>query len=104
MCRDCLQTGFQKRGVSAQYDYASRRASLRASWFPSSTEALDKVAQRDGIIVRFVIGHTEEARQEEALAMEERQYGGFLRLPIRVNCAACQHAARIQCHGWGNQQ
>ena len=74
--------------MTAQYDYASRRASLRASWFPSSKEALDKVAQKDGIIVRFVIGHTEEARQEEAVALEDRQYGGFLRLPIRVCCAA----------------
>lgn len=80
----CPQTGFQKKGVSQQYDYASRRAALRASWFPSSREALAKVAQKDGLIVRFVIGHTLEARQEEAVALEDANYGGFLRLPIRV--------------------
>jgi hypothetical protein len=79
-----LQTGFQKRGVTAQYDYASRRAALRASWFPSSREALAKVAQKDGLIVRFVIGHTLDARQEEAVAQEDADHGGFLRLPIRV--------------------
>ena len=35
-------------------------------------------------MVRFVIGHTREAQQEEALALEEGNYGGFLRLPIQV--------------------
>ena len=79
-----LQTGFQKKGVSPQYDYSSRRAALRASWFPSSREALARVAQKDGLIVRFVIGHTLDARQEEAVALEDANHGGFLRLPIRV--------------------
>ena len=36
------------------------------------------------MIVRFVIGHTTETQQEEALALEEGNYGGFLRLPIQV--------------------
>lgn len=34
-----------------------------------------------GIIARFVIGHSANAAAEAALAEEERQHGDFLRLP-----------------------
>lgn len=35
-------------------------------------------------MVRFVIGHTENTADEKALAAEDRDHGGFLRLPIEV--------------------
>ncbi|KAK9909511.1 hypothetical protein WJX75_003351 [Coccomyxa subellipsoidea] len=35
-----------------------------------------------GIVVRFIIGHTKLAADEAALGAEEREFGGFLRLPI----------------------
>ena len=79
-----MQTGFQKKGVSQQYDYASRRTALRNSWFPKSRESLAGLLHEHGLVVRFIIGHTREALQEEALALEEANFGGFLRLPIQV--------------------
>lgn len=78
------QTGFSVRGVRAQYDYTLRRKALRSSWFPDNKEALRELSEKHGLIVRFVIGHSSIPEQERAITMEERQYGGFLRLPIQA--------------------
>ena len=94
-----MQTGFQKKGVSQQYDYTSRRAALRNSWFPNSRESLAGLLQEHGLVVRFVIGHTREAQQEDALALEEATFGGFLRLPIQVG-AESPHVPAHQALRW----
>lgn len=79
-----LQTGFIRAGASPQYDYVLRRVALRSSWFPNSRNALDEMYRTRGIVVRFIIGHTKLAADEAALGAEEREFGGFLRLPIEV--------------------
>ena len=78
------QTGFTRAGASPQYDYGLRREALRTSWFPNSRNALEELYRTRGVVVRFIIGHTKLAADEAALAAEEREFGGFLRLPIEV--------------------
>ncbi len=87
-----MQTGFPKAGASPQYNYALRRTALRSSWFPSSKSALDDLHKKQGVVVRFIIGHTSNRLDEAALAAEDREFGGFLRLPIEVCVATNIHA------------
>lgn len=93
----CMQTGFTKAGASPQYDYGLRRVALRSSWFPNTRSALEELLQKRGVVVRFIIGHTKIAADEKALAAEEREYGGFLRLPIQV-----RHGTPVQCQTLNN--
>jgi len=77
------QSGFTRPGAAARYDYARRRAALRASWFPGSAAALAAEEAR-GVVLRFVVGRAAGAGQEAALAAEERAHGDFLRLDLQA--------------------
>ena len=77
------QSGFTRPGAAARYDYARRRAALRASWFPGSAAALAAEEAR-GVVLRFVVGRAAGAGQEAALADEERAHGDFLRLDLQA--------------------
>eukprot|EP00887_Chlorella_sp_A99_P000226 scaffold13.g226.t1 len=77
-----IQTGFTADRSSAKYDYAARRAALRATWVPPTQAALDELQRRERIVVRFVIGHSPDAAAESAFAAEEAAHGGMLRLPL----------------------
>lgn len=79
-----LQTGFTRPGASLQYDYEKRRAALRASWFPADQSSLDRIQKESSVVLRFVIGHSKLYSAEHAIEAEDRQHGGFLRLPIQV--------------------
>jgi galactosylxylosylprotein 3-beta-galactosyltransferase len=77
------QTGFTTDRSNPKYDYAARRAALRATWFPPSQRALDELQAASGLVVRFVIGHSADAAAEGAVRSEAAAHGGFLRLPLQ---------------------
>eukprot|EP00884_Botryococcus_braunii_P006697 jgi/Botrbrau1/16028/Bobra.7_2s0003.1 len=79
-----VQTGFNDPGVQDNYNYMKRRAVLRETWFPADVQALDRLQQELGLVVRFVIGHSKNAAQESSLAQEEERHGAFLRLDLLV--------------------
>lgn len=80
-----MQTGFTRPGAADRYDYARRRAALRATWFPRTPAAL-RSAETAGLVLRFVAGHSESTAQEAALADEAREHGDFFRLKLQVDC------------------
>ena len=68
---------------------AGRRATLRATWFPSSRDALAKFEEKYSIAMRFAIGDADAGAQvgdttaqkaEAALQAEIAAYGGFMRM------------------------
>jgi len=78
-----MQTGFTGDRSNPKYDYTLRRQALRQTWFPPDQEAVDKLECRQGIVMRFVIGHSADPKAEAEIAAEEKKYGGFLRLPLQ---------------------
>ncbi|KAK9828752.1 hypothetical protein WJX72_001925 [[Myrmecia] bisecta] len=78
-----VQTGFSPAGTDGQYNYQQRRAALRQTWFPASQRALDRFEADSSIVIRFVIGHSDNAAMEADIMKEERLYGGFWRLPLQ---------------------
>jgi hypothetical protein len=66
-------------------EYARRRAALRASWFPNTTEALKHVECMYGMTIRFVVGHsplTNDTRAVNAWHDELSTYDDFLKLDV----------------------
>lgn len=68
---------------------------------------MDRLEQEQGLVVRFVVGHTQDAAREAALEEEEAAWGGFWRLPMQeaylslanktltfLRCAAARYDAR----------
>ncbi|KAL4422945.1 hypothetical protein ABPG75_009142 [Micractinium tetrahymenae] len=76
-----VQTGFTT-DPRPKYNYEARRQALRASWFPGRRQELDRLEAEQGIVARFVIGHSADAAREAALAEEEEAHHDFLRLPL----------------------
>ncbi|PRW20177.1 putative beta-1,3-galactosyltransferase 12 [Chlorella sorokiniana] len=76
-----VQTGFTTDS-RPKYNYEARRAALRASWFPGSRQELARLEREDGIMARFVIGHSADARKEAAVEAEAAQHGDMLRLDL----------------------
>ncbi|KAI7840006.1 hypothetical protein COHA_006271 [Chlorella ohadii] len=76
-----VQTGFTT-DPRPKYNYEARRAALRASWFPGSRQELARLEHEEGIVARFVIGHSSDPRKEAALAAEAAQHGDMLRLDL----------------------
>ncbi|KDD72366.1 galactosyltransferase, partial [Helicosporidium sp. ATCC 50920] len=69
-----IQSGFSPPGAAAKYDYTARRAALRRTWV--------LLARAQGLVVRFVMGHSPDAALEAAVAAEEEAHGDFLRLDM----------------------
>ncbi|KAK9803488.1 hypothetical protein WJX73_007726 [Symbiochloris irregularis] len=78
-----VQTGFSRPDATTQYNYDLRRQALRSTWFPASQQALDRYFQDTGLVLRFVIGHSNSQEQERALDAEAAEFGGFLRLSLQ---------------------
>eukprot|EP00210_Caulerpa_lentillifera_P004025 g3840.t1 len=67
---------------NARYDYRRRRMAVRETWFPNSREERERIEKESGIVIRFIVGHSSDPKEEEKLAEEERTYGDFLRVPL----------------------
>jgi hypothetical protein len=76
-----VQTGFTTL-ADPKYDYAARRAALRATWFPPTPAALDALEAAAGVRLRFVAGRAADAAAGAALDAEAAAHGGFLRLDL----------------------
>lgn len=76
-----VQTGFTT-DPRPKYNYEARRRALRASWFPGSQQELARLEAEQGIVARFVIGHSADTAAEAALAAEEAAHHDFQRLPL----------------------
>jgi hypothetical protein len=63
--------------------YATRRAAMRASWFPNTTEALQRVECKYGMTIRFVVGYsplTNDTRAVKKWREELAAHDDFLKL------------------------
>ncbi|KAG0613624.1 hypothetical protein M758_6G117000 [Ceratodon purpureus] len=69
-------------GINTGFDSGPRRASLRETWFPSTPEGLNKLEESTGLVFRFVIGHTDDARKMKALDEEVQEHKDFLLLDV----------------------
>lgn len=94
--------------------YAGRRKLLRATWFPPTEEAQEKLLASWGISMRFVVGRPNgdeirSAEEEETeLKKEERLFGRFFRLDVmedysnlvvKVTSASREQPCDIACIG-----
>ncbi|GMH38226.1 hypothetical protein BSKO_06110 [Bryopsis sp. KO-2023] len=81
-------TGFNDPGRQAKtsdadkYDYKKRRKALRETWFPGTKEERDRLEKEKGIVVRFVVGHSADPKQEEVMGEEEKANEDFIRIPL----------------------
>ncbi|GAB4819945.1 hypothetical protein N2152v2_006991 [Parachlorella kessleri] len=74
-----VQTGFTT-DPRPKYNYMKRRQQLRATWFPDSPAAIERLETEKRLVVRFVVGHP---LKEAAMQQEADTYGGFWRLPVQ---------------------
>ncbi|TQD70430.1 hypothetical protein C1H46_044035 [Malus baccata] len=72
---------FMVIGINTAFNSRKRRDSIRATWMPQG-EDRKKLEEEKGIIIRFVIGHSQTAGGilDKAVEAEERAHGDFLRL------------------------
>lgn len=77
-----VQTGFTT-STEAKYNYQARRAALRDTWFPDSQESLERLETETNMVMRFIIGQTQNDAQEAELMQESSKHGGFLRLDLQ---------------------
>ncbi|GBG76833.1 hypothetical protein CBR_g23049 [Chara braunii] len=68
-----IQTGF------ASY---ARREAIRKTWLYGSKQNVRKLEKSLGLVIRFVIGTTDDDYQEQQLQKEMDEFGGFLRVSI----------------------
>ncbi|CAN8245183.1 unnamed protein product [Cochlearia groenlandica] len=68
---------FMVVGINTAFSSRKRRDSVRATWMPQG-EKLKKLEEEKGIVVRFVIGHSESL--DKSIEDEEKIHGDFLRL------------------------
>eukprot|EP00803_Ostreobium_quekettii_P008075 evm.model.scf_194.3 EVM.evm.TU.scf_194.3 scf_194:20205-23426(+) len=80
-----VQTGFTHNIADiSKYNYQRRRRRLRETWFPEDQAALDRLEQKESIVLRFVIGHHDDPEMEQQIADETKECGGcFLRLDFQ---------------------
>jgi len=65
--------------------YANRRASLRATWFPNTTDARAQLECEYGMTIRFVVGRsvrTTDTRLQMAWQDEQETFDDFLKLDV----------------------
>lgn len=43
-----------------------------------------RLEEEQGVVIRFVVGHSQDAAKEAAMNEEEAVHGGFWRLPVQV--------------------
>lgn len=70
---------------SGDAKYAARRAALRATWFPNTTEALEDLECTRGITLRFVVGKGESTNDTlalEAWHAELKSHDDFIKLDV----------------------
>lgn len=64
-------------------EYFKRRQAVRASWGPSSDKAIEDLKLETGLVVRFVVGFSDSAREMERVAEEEKWHGKMIRLNVK---------------------
>ncbi|CAD7702822.1 unnamed protein product [Ostreobium quekettii] len=76
------QTGFTHDiADKSKYNYQRRRGRLRETWFPENQAALDRLQQKENIVLRFVIGKHDNPEMEQQIGDESNECGGcFLRI------------------------
>ncbi|KAG6508376.1 probable beta-1,3-galactosyltransferase 12 [Zingiber officinale] len=65
-------------GVYTGFWAADRRAALRATWFPSDSDALRRLDHDTGLALRFVIGSTKDSKNMTTLRKEIDMHHDFL--------------------------
>lgn len=75
------QKFFFVMGIMTAFSSRKRRESIRETWMPQGKDLL-RLEKEKGIIIRFVIGHSATAGGllDDAIDIEEKQHGDFLRL------------------------
>uniref|UniRef100_A0A7N0TQL8 Hexosyltransferase n=1 Tax=Kalanchoe fedtschenkoi TaxID=63787 RepID=A0A7N0TQL8_KALFE len=68
-------------GINTAFTSQKRRDSVRNTWMPQG-EVRKKLEEEKGIVIRFVIGHSETQGSilDRAIDEEDREHGDFLRL------------------------
>ncbi|XP_078165081.1 putative beta-1,3-galactosyltransferase 8 isoform X2 [Carex rostrata] len=68
-------------GVNTAFSSRTRRNSLRNTWMPQGKN-LQEIEQKEGIVIRFIIGHSGESKNilDRAIDAEDARYKDFLRL------------------------
>ncbi|KAL9683315.1 hypothetical protein QQ045_015135 [Rhodiola kirilowii] len=68
-------------GINTAFSSRKRRDSVRNTWMPQG-EMRKKLEEEKGIVIRFVIGHSEsqDSDLDKAIDQEDRKHGDFLRL------------------------
>ncbi|WIA20768.1 hypothetical protein OEZ85_005132 [Tetradesmus obliquus] len=94
MCGLSRQTGFTAPGAEPRYNYAARRAALRATWFPGHPEERAWFESEHSVVLRFIIGSSANASDELALQQEEQEHGDFMRLPLQEDYRALPNKTR----------
>ncbi|KAI0491946.1 hypothetical protein KFK09_026209 [Dendrobium nobile] len=74
-------------GVQTGFSSQDRRAALRNTWFPASTEGLLSLEQSTGLAFRFVIGRTKDSKKMADLKKEEENYHDFMFIDIEEEYA-----------------
>jgi hypothetical protein len=69
-------------GVAGSPKYADRRAALRATWFPNTTSALERLECTFGINVRFVVGQSALTNDTKEWLDELNGHDDFLELDV----------------------
>ena len=79
-----IQTGFDNPAVVSPlkrptYNYTGRRHAIRNTWLQSTGTHQNDPSP---LLVRFVIGHSSDATQEQDVGREEASHHDFIRLPL----------------------
>ena len=98
--------------ASGQISHSAQQSSVRAAkraerprtlWDGTGELALRCRLERvDGIVVRFVVGHSADAELERGMAAEEAAHRDFMRLPFQASSPAaglrvCQNRSEHSC-------
>eukprot|EP00897_Mesotaenium_endlicherianum_P000091 jgi/Mesen1/10082/ME000074S09421 len=64
------------------FDNVARRDALRATWVPSTTAEHARLEKSTGLVVRFILGYTNDTAKELEVQGEISRYGDFLRVDV----------------------
>jgi len=58
-------------GITSRFPDRASRDAIRASWLPEREQALKKLAEEQGIVLRFIIGHSPNRGDSSDRAINE---------------------------------
>jgi len=77
-----VQTGFTETWGWAKFNYEARREILRSTWFPADKKAMDRMQEKYGIVLRFVIGRSKNETNQKMLEKEIDRSGPMFQLDV----------------------